>query len=151
MSANVIAIDGPAASGKSTVASHLARLLSIPYVNTGSMYRMSKLVSVLSKDRSCLNASDHPKISQWILAIPKWNHRQYSLYHKCPFRFARIISYLHPFKLWICGIVELADLRYDLCSPLIPVDIQNVHRKDVNILLTCIMRRKLICVLCCNK
>lgn len=39
MSANVIAIDGPAASGKSTVASHLARLLSIPYVNTGSMYR----------------------------------------------------------------------------------------------------------------
>ena len=39
MSANVIAIDGPAASGKSTVASHLARLLSIPYVNTGSMFR----------------------------------------------------------------------------------------------------------------
>ena len=39
MSANVIAIDGPAASGKSTVASHLARLLSSPYVNTGSMYR----------------------------------------------------------------------------------------------------------------
>lgn len=39
MSADVIAIDGPAASGKSTVASHLARLLSIPYVNTGSMYR----------------------------------------------------------------------------------------------------------------
>ena len=39
MSANVIAIDGPAASGKSTVASHLARLLSISYVNTGSMFR----------------------------------------------------------------------------------------------------------------
>lgn len=39
MSVNVIAIDGPAASGKSTVASHLAGLLSIPYVNTGSMFR----------------------------------------------------------------------------------------------------------------
>lgn len=39
MSIDVIAIDGPAASGKSTIASHLARLLSVPYVNTGNMYR----------------------------------------------------------------------------------------------------------------
>ncbi len=35
----VIAIDGPAASGKSSVARSLARRLSYLYVNTGAMYR----------------------------------------------------------------------------------------------------------------
>ena len=35
----VIAIDGPAASGKSTVASRIAAELNIPYVNTGNMFR----------------------------------------------------------------------------------------------------------------
>ena len=35
----VIAIDGPAASGKSSVARVLARQLGIAYVNTGAMYR----------------------------------------------------------------------------------------------------------------
>ena len=35
----VIAIDGPAASGKSTVARALAKRLGFDYVNTGAMYR----------------------------------------------------------------------------------------------------------------
>lgn len=35
----VVAIDGPAASGKSTVARTLARRLRYAYVNTGAMYR----------------------------------------------------------------------------------------------------------------
>jgi cytidylate kinase len=35
----VIAIDGPAASGKSSVARELARLLGFIYVNSGAMYR----------------------------------------------------------------------------------------------------------------
>ncbi len=39
MQANVIAIDGPAASGKSTIASRVAQFLGIPYINTGNMYR----------------------------------------------------------------------------------------------------------------
>ena len=39
MSSNVIAIDGPAASGKSTAAKKLSELLKIPYINTGNMYR----------------------------------------------------------------------------------------------------------------
>lgn len=39
MSAHVIAIDGPAASGKSTLARALAEKLGILYVNTGSLYR----------------------------------------------------------------------------------------------------------------
>jgi len=36
---DVIAIDGPAASGKSTVAGCLAETLNIPYINTGNMFR----------------------------------------------------------------------------------------------------------------
>ncbi len=36
---SVIAIDGPAASGKSSVAKELARRLGFTYVDTGSMYR----------------------------------------------------------------------------------------------------------------
>ena len=39
MSSQVIAIDGPAASGKSTAARNLAAKLGIPYINTGSLYR----------------------------------------------------------------------------------------------------------------
>lgn len=36
---DVIAIDGPAASGKSSVAKAVALKLGIPYINTGNMYR----------------------------------------------------------------------------------------------------------------
>lgn len=39
MPQQVIAIDGPAASGKSTIAALLAARLNIPYINTGNMYR----------------------------------------------------------------------------------------------------------------
>ena len=40
MSSQVIAIDGPAASGKSSVAKLVARHLGRTYVNTGNMFRM---------------------------------------------------------------------------------------------------------------
>lgn len=39
MASEVIAIDGPAASGKSTVARLLAARCKIPYINTGNLYR----------------------------------------------------------------------------------------------------------------
>lgn len=39
MSGAVIAIDGPAGSGKTTLARRLALALHLPYVNTGSTYR----------------------------------------------------------------------------------------------------------------
>jgi len=35
----VVAIDGPAGTGKSTVARELARRLALPYLDTGAMYR----------------------------------------------------------------------------------------------------------------
>ena len=45
MADSVIAIDGPAASGKSTVAARLARRLGIAYVNTGNMFRAVTLAA----------------------------------------------------------------------------------------------------------
>jgi CMP/dCMP kinase len=38
-SVNVVAIDGPAGAGKSTVARELSRVLQLPYLDTGAMYR----------------------------------------------------------------------------------------------------------------
>ena len=36
----IVAIDGPAGAGKSTIAKALAKSLNIPYLDTGAMYRM---------------------------------------------------------------------------------------------------------------
>ncbi|WP_075088936.1 (d)CMP kinase [Verrucomicrobium spinosum] len=45
----VIAIDGPAASGKSSVARELAARLGWTYVNTGNMYRAATLAVILAE------------------------------------------------------------------------------------------------------
>ncbi len=42
----VIAIDGPAGAGKSTIAKMLANRLGIPYVDTGAMYRAVALLAL---------------------------------------------------------------------------------------------------------
>ena len=42
----IIAIDGPAGAGKSTVASRLASRLGIPYLDTGAMYRAVALLAL---------------------------------------------------------------------------------------------------------
>lgn len=59
MSVNVIAVDGPAASGKSTLARNLAERLGILYVNTGSLYRAVALkalkLGVNTKDAAALS------------------------------------------------------------------------------------------------
>ncbi|MBI3961866.1 MAG: (d)CMP kinase [Deinococcus sp.] len=41
----IITIDGPAASGKSTLAHHLSQELGIPYVNSGLLYRLAALLA----------------------------------------------------------------------------------------------------------
>ncbi|MBI3252991.1 MAG: (d)CMP kinase [Candidatus Omnitrophica bacterium] len=45
----IIAIDGPAGSGKSTTAKALARRLRIPYIDSGAMYRALTLAAVEKK------------------------------------------------------------------------------------------------------
>ncbi|HEY2341809.1 MAG TPA: (d)CMP kinase [Chthoniobacteraceae bacterium] len=52
----VVAIDGPAASGKSSVARALAHRLGFVYVNTGAMYR-AVTWRIASKDISCADAT----------------------------------------------------------------------------------------------
>jgi cytidylate kinase len=47
----LIAIDGPAASGKSTVARRVARELGFTYLDSGAMYRGVALLSLASPDR----------------------------------------------------------------------------------------------------
>jgi cytidylate kinase len=51
----VIAIDGPAGSGKSTIARLLAERLGLPYLDTGAMYRTVALAS-LRDDIDCADA-----------------------------------------------------------------------------------------------
>lgn len=46
MKKDVIAIDGPAASGKSTIAALVAEKLGFFYINTGNMYRAATLIAI---------------------------------------------------------------------------------------------------------
>ncbi|MCT4416216.1 (d)CMP kinase [Lactococcus cremoris] len=55
-----IAIDGPASSGKSTVAKIIARNLGLIYLDTGAMYRVATLVALQEKTK------DASKIIQFI-------------------------------------------------------------------------------------
>ncbi|MDD3818708.1 MAG: (d)CMP kinase, partial [Actinomycetota bacterium] len=43
---NIITIDGPAGSGKSTIAKILARELGLKYIDTGAMYRALTLIAI---------------------------------------------------------------------------------------------------------
>ena len=58
----VIAIDGPAASGKSSVARALARKLNFVYVNSGAMYR-AMTWSVLQQG---IDPTDRNKIAEFV-------------------------------------------------------------------------------------
>ena len=55
-----IALDGPAGSGKSTIAKHLSKTLGILYLDTGAMYRAcalkAKKLGVSCKDEEAVNA-----------------------------------------------------------------------------------------------
>ncbi len=60
----VIAVDGPAASGKGTVASALAKAYGLPYLDTGLLYRA---VAVLTLDR--LGDLDDPRADAVACAV----------------------------------------------------------------------------------
>jgi CMP/dCMP kinase len=61
---SVIAIDGPAASGKSTVARQLARQLGFSFVNSGAMYRAVAWLAHLHK----VNPADNAAVSKQLAA-----------------------------------------------------------------------------------
>lgn len=61
-----IAIDGPASSGKSTVAKILARDLGYTYLDTGAMYRVVTLLAL----RQSLTEKDLPQILELIDTCP---------------------------------------------------------------------------------
>ena len=61
----VIAIDGPAGAGKSTVAKILARRLGLRYLDTGAMYR----ALALAAQRNGLNENDGEQAAQLDLEI----------------------------------------------------------------------------------
>ena len=54
-----IAIDGPAGSGKSTIAKLLARRLGIGYLDTGAMYRSLTLIAL----ESGVDLDDHDAVA----------------------------------------------------------------------------------------
>ena len=60
----IIAIDGPAASGKSSVARELARRLGFVYVNSGAMYRAMTWL-VLERGISPRNASAIEQLAEY--------------------------------------------------------------------------------------
>jgi CMP/dCMP kinase len=59
LSRRVIAIDGPAGAGKSTVAKRLARALGIRYLDTGAMYR----ALALKASRAGLGIDDSDRVA----------------------------------------------------------------------------------------
>ena len=63
MKKEIIAIDGPAGSGKSTTAKLVARRLGYVYLDTGAMYRAITLKALRSK----INPKDEEKLTQMAL------------------------------------------------------------------------------------
>ena len=60
-----IAIDGPVAAGKSSVARELARTTGFVYVDTGAMYRAVTLMAI----RNEIELSDEDALSQLVRRI----------------------------------------------------------------------------------
>ena len=61
----IITIDGPAGSGKSTVAKFIAKRLSYRYIDTGSMYR----AVAWSAEKKDIDLSDENAVGQWVTQL----------------------------------------------------------------------------------
>ena len=64
----VIAIDGPAGAGKSTIAKALARDLGIAYLDTGAMYR-GVTFAVLRKGLSATDVDAVGRVAQSVVFV----------------------------------------------------------------------------------
>lgn len=62
----VIAVDGPTASGKGTVAQRVAQQLGWHYLDSGALYRLTALSAL----RSNIPLSDQPRIATLAAALP---------------------------------------------------------------------------------
>ena len=62
----VIAIDGPTASGKGTVASKVAGVLGFHYLDSGALYRTTALLAL----RQDIKFDDEPRLSELALRLP---------------------------------------------------------------------------------
>lgn len=65
----VVAIDGPAASGKSTIAREVARASGLPHIDTGALYRAVALACLraevdLSDDAACAHVAESVRIDR---------------------------------------------------------------------------------------
>jgi len=58
----IIAIDGPAGSGKSTVAKFIAKKLNYLYIDTGAMYR----AVAWSAEKKGIDLADENAVGQWV-------------------------------------------------------------------------------------
>ena len=61
----IIAIDGPAGSGKSTVAKFIAKRLNYLYIDTGAMYR----AVAWSAEKKDIDLSDENAVGQWVTQL----------------------------------------------------------------------------------
>ena len=61
----IIAIDGPAGSGKSTIAKFIAKKLNYRYIDTGSMYR----AVAWSAEKKDIDLSDENAVGQWVTQL----------------------------------------------------------------------------------
>jgi cytidylate kinase len=59
----IVAIDGPAAAGKSTIASLLARRLGLPYLDTGAMYRALAWLALCEGISPPIGEADAPRVA----------------------------------------------------------------------------------------
>jgi cytidylate kinase len=62
----LVAIDGPAGAGKSTVAGRLAKRLEVPYLDTGAMYRAVALLALRDGLPAVLDETDAARVVQLI-------------------------------------------------------------------------------------
>ena len=61
----IIAIDGPAGSGKSTVAKFIAKRLNYRYIDSGAMYR----AVAWSAEKKDIDLSDENAVGQWVTQL----------------------------------------------------------------------------------
>ncbi len=61
----IIAIDGPAGSGKSTVAKFIAKRLNYRYIDTGAMYR----AVAWSAEKKDIDLGDEYAVGQWVTQL----------------------------------------------------------------------------------